>query len=78
MYLVQAYLDSSKILGEVSPRTVDLVMSVGGKLSCLFMTTLCKDRGVKAEYVDLSRIIPHDYAATGLDSSFYVMLVQAL
>ena len=76
--LVQAYLDASKILGEVSPRTVDLVMSVGEKLSCLFMTALCKDRGVKAEYVDLSHIIPHDYTATNLDSSFYVMLVQAL
>lgn len=76
--LVETYLDASKVLGEVSTRTTDLVMSVGEKLSCLFMTALCNDRGVKAEYVDLSHIIPHDYTTTILDSNFYVFLVQAL
>lgn len=76
--LVKKYLEASKILGEVSARTVDLVMSVGEKLSCLFMTALCNDRGVKAKYVDLSHIIPSDYNVAILDTNFYVFLVQAL
>ncbi|CCK72757.1 aspartate kinase KNAG_0L01370 [Huiozyma naganishii CBS 8797] len=76
--LVKKYLDASKILGEVSSRTVDLVMSVGEKLSCLFMTALCNDRGIKAKYVDLSHIIPSDYNVAVLDTSFYTFLVRAL
>lgn len=76
--LVKKYLEASKILGEVSARTIDLVMSVGEKLSCLFMTALCNDRGVEAKYVDLSHIIPSDYNVAILDTNFYVFLVQAL
>ncbi|CCF60685.1 hypothetical protein KAFR_0L00780 [Kazachstania africana CBS 2517] len=76
--LVKKYLDASKVLGEVSTRTTDLVMSAGEKLSCLFMTALCNDRGVKAKYVDLTHIIPSDYNVALLDNSFYTFLVQAL
>ena len=76
--LIAKYLEASKVLGEVSTRTIDLVMSVGEKLSCLFMTALCNDRGIKAKYFDLSHIIPSDYNATVLDNSFYTFLVQAL
>lgn len=75
--LVKKYLDASKILGEVSTRTIDLVMSVGEKLSCLFMTALLNDRGCKAKYVDLTHIVPSDYNATVLDNSFYTFLFQA-
>lgn len=78
--MVVKYLDASKVLGEVSIRTMDLVMSVGEKLSCLFMTALCNDRGCKAKYIDLSHIIPSDYTTEKgtLDNSFYVFLVKAL
>lgn len=76
--LIEKYLEASKVLGEVSSRTIDLVMSVGEKLSCLFMTALCNDRGVKAKYVDLTHVIPSDYNAAVLDNSFYTFLVQAL
>ncbi|EDO16133.1 hypothetical protein Kpol_1070p16 [Vanderwaltozyma polyspora DSM 70294] len=75
---VVKYLEASKILGEVSTRTMDLVMSCGEKLSCLFMASLCNDRGCKAKYVDLSQIVPSDYQTTNLDNSFYTFLVKAL
>ncbi|XDT41400.1 Aspartokinase signature [Nakaseomyces glabratus] len=76
--LVDKYLSASKVLGEVSNRTIDLVMSCGEKLSCLFITALCNDRGCKAKYVDLSNVVPSDYQTTTLDTSFYTFLVQAL
>lgn len=78
LQLIAKYLEASRVLGEVSTRTVDLVMSVGEKLSCLFMAALCNDRGIKAKYIDLSHIIPSDYNAAVLDNSFYTFLVQAL
>lgn len=76
--LVIKYLDASKILGEVSSRTMDLVMACGEKLSCLFIASLCNDRGCKAKFVDLTHIIPSDYVTNNLDSSFYAFLVRAL
>ncbi|AEY96131.1 FADL086Cp [Eremothecium gossypii FDAG1] len=76
---VERYLQASQILGEVSNRTMDLVMSVGEKLSCLFLTALCEDCGVTAEYVDFSSIVPTDFrcAEGSLDNSFYALLVVA-
>lgn len=77
--VVRKYLDASQILGEVSSRTLDMVMSLGEKLSCLFMTALCNDNGVLAKYVDMSFVIPSDYECKDgtLDNSFYTFLVQA-
>lgn len=76
--LVTRYLEASQILGEVSTRTMDLVMACGEKLSCLFMASLCNDRGCKAQFVDLTHLIPSDYNVSVLDSTFYTFLVQAL
>ena len=77
--LVEKYLNASQVLGEVSLRTMDLVMSCGEKLSCLFMAALCNEYGVRAQYVDLSSVIPHDYECRQgtLDTSFYTFLVRA-
>ncbi|KAH3902775.1 probable Aspartokinase [Saccharomycodes ludwigii] len=79
--LVEKYVNASQILGEVSSRTMDLIMSCGEKLSCLFMAALCNDNNVPARYIDLSHIIPSDYdlkGNTALDNSFYTFLTVAL
>lgn len=77
---VEKFLNASRILGEVSPRTTDLVMSAGEKLSCLFMTAVCKEYNIPVEYVDLSSLIPSDYCSDSgsLDNNFYTFLVMAL
>lgn len=75
---VVKYLEASKILGEVSPRTMDLVMACGEKLSCLFIASLCNDHDCRAEYVDLTHILPSDFSASHLDSSFYTLMVSIL
>lgn len=72
-------LHASRVIGEISPRTLDGIMSLGEKLSCLFMAALMNDRGLKAQYVDLSDIIPLDYNfSRGFDDSFYRFLAQEL
>lgn len=77
--LVEKYLNASQVLGEVSSRTMDLVMSCGEKLSCLFMAALCNDHDVPAQYIDLSFVIPTDYECKdgSLDNQFYMFLVKA-
>ena len=72
-------LHASMIIGEISPRTLDSIMSIGEKLSCLFMAALMNDHGLKAVYVDLSDVIPLDYDfSKGFDDSFYQFLATQL
>lgn len=72
-------LHACQIIGEISPRSLDSIMSVGEKLSCLFMAALMKDRGLKSAYVDLSHLIPLDYNFNnGFDESFYKFLSSEL
>ncbi|CAG86057.2 DEHA2C07282p [Debaryomyces hansenii CBS767] len=72
-------LKACQVIGEISARTLDSIMSVGEKLSCLFMAALMNDRGLKATYVDLSDIIPLDYDFTsGFDEKFYKFLSSEL
>jgi aspartate kinase len=63
-------LEAAQILGEISPRSVDKVMSVGEKLSCRFTAALLEDHGVASEYVDVSDIIDFHIKGT-LDQAFY-------
>lgn len=68
-------LHASKVIGEISARTLDSIMSVGEKLSCLFMSALMNDRGLKSTYIDLSTVIPLEYDfSKGFDESFYQYL----
>ncbi|KAK3940811.1 Aspartate/glutamate/uridylate kinase [Diplogelasinospora grovesii] len=65
------YLDAAKRFHlEISSRAKDRVVSFGEKLSCRFMTYLLKDRGVEAEYVDLSDVL-HNDSDRRLDGAFY-------
>jgi aspartate kinase len=72
-------LRASQVIGEISPRTLDSIMSIGEKLSCLFMTCLMNDLGVPAKYFDLSDIIPINFDfSKGFDDNFYKFLAQEL
>lgn len=72
-------LSACQVIGEISNRTLDSIMSIGEKLSCRFMSALMKDHGLNAVYVDLSDIIPIDYDFTnGFDDSFYRFLADEL
>ena len=70
-------LESAHFLKAVTSQTMDMVMSVGEKLSCLYMTALLQDRGVNAAYVDMSEVI--DFRTSkGLGDEFYSDLALAL
>lgn len=70
-------LESAQHLGEVSRRTEDKIVAKGEKLSCLYMTALLKDSGVRAQYVDLSEIINFQVGKV-LNDEFYRNLSLAL
>lgn len=62
---------------EIDGRSKDRIVSFGEKLSCRFVAALLQDRGVEAEYVDLSDVINFK-ASKGLDLEFYKLLSAAL
>lgn len=69
-------LESALFLKDVTSQTMDMVMSVGEKLSCLYMTALLQSRSVHAVYVDLSDAIPVSAAPApkSLNEAFYATL----
>lgn len=72
-------LHACQIIGEISPRSLDSVMSIGEKLSCIFMTALMKDHGLKAVYIDLSDLIPLSYDFTdGFNDEFYKFMAREI
>lgn len=71
-------LESAQHLEEVSNRAEDKIVSKGEKLSCLYMAALLEDRGVPAQYVDLSDVVKWNTPAKGLNETFYRNLAEAL
>ncbi|KAF2275299.1 aspartate kinase [Westerdykella ornata] len=72
-------LESAQHLEEVSSRVEDKIVSKGEKLSCMYMAALLQDRGVPAQFVDLSDIIKGNGSPLkGLNESFYKNLAQSL
>lgn len=62
---------------EIDSRSKDRIISYGEKLSCRFMAALLRDKGVDAEYIDLSDVI-HFKTAAGINQEFYRELSEAL
>ena len=62
---------------EIDGRSKDRIVSFGEKLSCRFVASLLQDRGVDAEFVDLSDVVTFK-PSKGLDLEFYKQLSAAL
>ncbi|KAK6536590.1 Aspartokinase [Arthrobotrys megalospora] len=74
-----SFLGAAQIINEISPKSKDIIIGAGEKLSCRLMATLLRDRGVDAEYVNLENILPSGYQMKGgLCQSFYDDLAQRL
>lgn len=58
---VMGVISAARVIDEMSPKTLDNIISAGEKLACLYMTALIQDKGMPARYIDLSRIIPSPY-----------------
>lgn len=71
-------LEAAHTLGEISARCVNKVISAGEKLSCRLMAGYLQDRGVEAQYVDVSEIINVPTGSKGLDQNFYNTLAAEL
>lgn len=55
---VACFLDAISVIKEMSPTSMDHVVSAGEKLSAFLLAHALSDAGTEAEYVDLSDVVP--------------------
>lgn len=72
------YLIAADTLGEVSPRTLDVIISKGEILSCYFIAALLQDRGLNAYVIDLSSIRTVEAPTGDVNQGFYEDYAEAL
>ncbi|KIS70948.1 putative L-aspartate 4-P-transferase [Mycosarcoma maydis] len=81
------FLLAAKIIEEISPKSKDIIIGVGERLSCRIAVGALRDAGVDAELVTLESIVDPSFSAHAvqdsqgeftLDQTFYDSLSQAL
>lgn len=76
-FWLKDFLAAAQKIGEISPKSLDRIISTGEKLSCQFIAALLQDRGVDSCCVDLSDVISFK-VSNGIDQDFYRRLAAAL
>ena len=72
------YLKAADTLAEVSPRTLDVIISKGEILSCYFISALLRDRDIDSYVVDLSNIRTVEKSTGEVNPSFYEEYAETL
>ncbi|KAK3848303.1 MAG: LOW QUALITY PROTEIN: Aspartate/glutamate/uridylate kinase [Linnemannia gamsii] len=74
---LKAFLEAAQIIEEISPRSKDIIMAVGERLSCRIVAALLEDRGVETQVVSLENVIEAVFDVNCLDQNFYDYLSRA-
>ncbi|KAI9487008.1 MAG: Aspartate/glutamate/uridylate kinase [Benjaminiella poitrasii] len=73
---LRSFLEAAEIINEISPRSKDIIVGMGEKLSCIIVAAVLKDRGIGSEPIVLNDIIQQEF--TILDESFYDYVANRL
>lgn len=71
------FLAAVQKVGEISPKSLDKIISVGEILSARFIAALLQDRGVDSQFINLSEIIECPLGQV-LDQQFYNQVATTL
>ena len=55
---LKSFLEAIHVIREISPRSQDLIVGTGERLSARLLSGVLQDLGIDAEYVDLSEALP--------------------
>ena len=67
---LKSFMTALDIIGEVSPRSKDVIISVGEKLSAILLTAVLNSKGISAEYINLENVVNTQFSEL-LDQTFY-------
>ena len=60
---LKSFLEAIHVIREISPRSQDLIVGTGERLSARLLSGVLQDLGIDAEYVDLSEALPEGGSA---------------
>jgi len=58
------FLDALRVIGEMSPKSMDMIIGVGERLSAGILACALRSKGIKAEYFNLSSVCSEGVDAT--------------
>ncbi|SAM01673.1 hypothetical protein [Absidia glauca] len=61
-----SFLKAAQIINEISPRSRDIIIGAGEKLSCRIVAAVLQDRGIEAQFVSLENIIDREFEWAGI------------
>ena len=67
---LKSFMEAIHVIREISPRSQDLIVGTGERLSARLLSGVLQDLGIDAEYVDLSEALPEGEPAPGGRSLF--------
>ncbi|KAI9297952.1 aspartate kinase [Neoconidiobolus thromboides FSU 785] len=73
---LERFLDALYVIKEISPRSKDVIIGTGEKLSCRIVSAYINSIGLKAELVDLGDVITENFSSKSLEQPFYDHLSQ--
>ncbi|KAI9314893.1 Aspartate/glutamate/uridylate kinase [Dichotomocladium elegans] len=73
---LRSFLEAAQIINEISPRSRDIIIGVGEKLSCRIVAAVLQDRDVDATFVSFENIVDRDFEV--LDQRFYDYLAERM
>lgn len=71
---LRSFLTAIQIIKEISPRSEDMIIGTGERLSAMLVAGMLQDQGIHAQYVNLSTIVDSSYSE--IDVAFYQMLYK--
>ncbi|KAI8617325.1 Aspartate/glutamate/uridylate kinase [Chytriomyces sp. MP71] len=75
---LRSFMSAAEIIDEISPRSRDIIISVGEKLSARIFTAVLQDRGLHAVFINLDRLVDKHFDPKSIDQSFYDYLASRL
>ena len=73
---LRGVLEAIEVLRDMSPRSQDVLLSTGERLSALLLAATLRSRGIEAKYTDLTDIVPDSEAE--VDPRFFQRLQEPL
>ncbi|KAJ3057029.1 Aspartokinase [Rhizophlyctis rosea] len=75
---LKSFMSAADVINEISPRSRDVIISVGEKLSARIFTAVLQSQGVKAAYINLESIIQQTFDERQIDQTFYDYLAHRM
>ncbi|TPX59164.1 aspartate kinase [Powellomyces hirtus] len=75
---LRSFMSAAEVIDEISPRSRDVMISTGEKLSARIFAALLQSQGVEAVYVNLDKLVEEQFDEKAIDQTFYDYLTNRL